>query len=102
MDQAVIDELKAKHGELTQVDVGEQEFIVRGPTKAEYAAFRAMIFDESKRAYATEDLVRACIVYPERKAFEALLAHRPALPEVLSEHVLTLAKGAETVKAKKL
>ena len=102
MDQAVIDKLKAEHGELTLVEVGEHEFIVRCPKKAEYAAFRAMLFDESKRAYATEDLVRACVVAPDKKAFEVLLAQRPALPEVLAEHVLTLAKGSEISKAKKL
>ena len=102
MDQAVIDKLKAEHGELISVEIKNLEFIVRGPKKHEYAAFRSMSFDESKRSYATEDLVRACVVSPDKNEFEALLAQYPALPEVLGEHVMTLAKGSETSKAKKL
>ena len=103
MEQSVVDGLKSKHGcELTLVEVGENEFVVRGPTREQYAVFRGMIFDESKRSFATEDLVRACVVYPDLKTFEAQLAKHPALTEVLSEHVLALAKGGEQVRAKKL
>lgn len=103
MEKAVVDGLKSKFGNnLVLVEVGDKEFVVKGPTREQYTVFRGMIFDESKRSFATEDLVRACVVFPGYQEFEVLLAQYPALTEVLSEHVLILAKGAEQARAKKL
>jgi hypothetical protein len=103
MEQSVVDGLKAKHGpNLVLVEVGNNSFIVKGPSREQYAVFRGMIFDETKRSFATEDLVRACVVFPEYSKFDALMQQYPALSEVLAEHVLTLAKGSEQVRAKKL
>jgi hypothetical protein len=49
------------------------ECVFRKPNRAEYKRFRSMISNDSQRSDATEHLARACVVFPTREAFDALL-----------------------------
>lgn len=78
-----VKELEAKHPRLKrlyqEIDGEEIELFVRPPTRAEYKMWRQAIHDDSKRAEATELLVRQCTVSPTRDDVAALLEKYPAL-----------------------
>jgi hypothetical protein len=57
------------------------EIVLRKPGRPDYVRYRSMVNDVSKRAEAHEALVRACIVYPSREEFAALLDTYPAICE---------------------
>jgi hypothetical protein len=103
IDPQVLADLKAKHGEdsvhpLTTTD-GKYTIVVRRPGRAQWKRFRHMIADPAKRADALETLVRDCMLYPDRQAFEAMLEERPALAEVFGDEVGELAgSGLEVEK----
>jgi hypothetical protein len=102
-DKAFIAKLKSEHGnDLRIVETDDTEIVLRPPTRVEWAAFRSMASEKDKKQYAQEDLSRACVVYPDREAFDKLLDKRPGLGDALSDICGELAIGAERIVAKKL
>ena len=61
------------------------EVVFRKPTRLEYKAFRKSAHKAEQAADAQEVLARACVVDPDRKAFDALLEDYPAIAEAASE-----------------
>lgn len=98
-----IEALKQDNGEifLLTAETGDC-IVVKPPTKIQYKRFKDTATNEKKKAYATEDLVRDCLVFPSLEQFNALLEKRPALPDVFGAAVLNIAGGAEEAQVKKL
>ena len=102
LDEKVIEELKAKHGSAFHLPFpktandDELDIVVKRPPRAEYKRFRSMLFNESLKPEALETLAKACVVYPDGAAFEALSNVRPALAEAVGGKVAELAGGGET------
>jgi hypothetical protein len=57
------------------------ELILRPATRAEAKRFRARGYDPQWRADATEELITACVVYPDVSGFQAMLERQPLLCE---------------------
>lgn len=98
----VIERLRAEHGEIYQLEAAGEAVIARPPTRAEYRRFRAKVLDEKGREAALETLTRACVVWPDTSAFDALLERKPALAEVFGAKLLELAGAVEEAELKKL
>lgn len=102
MDPKIIEEHKKKYGDLYLVENDSVEVLVRGPTSVEYRVFMGAAVNESKRAFAVHDLAVACVVYPDRKAFESILEKYPAFAEPVGERALELGRGTEEIRSKKV
>lgn len=96
--QDVIEELRAKHGAIFSLKAGGYEVVVKAAGRAQYRKFKQMTADPLKRPDSIEGLFRDCVVYPEPKAVEEMLALKPALAEVFGGEVLELAGAAEEVE----
>jgi hypothetical protein len=101
--QELIAKLKAEHGG----DIYEfsQDGIVvyfRAAKRAEYARFKDRVAEKTNRMLAIDELVISCVVHPAQEAFEAILEKRPALADVLSEEILTIAGAVRGAEVKKL
>lgn len=64
---------------------GKWEAVFRKPTRMHYKRFRAQLFNDSTKADAMENLARACAVYPEGLAFDALLEEYPGACEAAAK-----------------
>jgi hypothetical protein len=103
IDEKLIEDLKAKHGEVVHLVDQETgtEVVVRKPPRAAYKRFRSMAFDPKKQADAAESLMVDCIVHPSRDEWNTLLEQYPALAETFAPEVLKLAGASQSVDAKK-
>ena len=101
-NQDKIDSLKAEYGEINAYPVAGYEFICRCPTDAIYKKFRTQIMDENKRMNASEELVRACVVWPEREEFSSILKKRPGIVETLLGELTDWAGLVKSVEKKEL
>lgn len=97
-----IAELEAKHGEIAILNGpnGVYQVAFRKPKRAEWKLFRSNARNEAKRADAEEGLSMACIVYPERSEYVALLEKYPAIPDTVAfakaiERLMALAAEEE-------
>ena len=102
IDQKVIDELKAKHQDLTQLSQDETDILVKPPTRPQWKRFRAFMSDERKRPDAMEQLLRDCLVYPELTELDAMLERRPGLAESFGSSVVEMAGLTDRVEKKVL
>lgn len=96
LDPKLVEELKAKYGEVRKVTLGDEVFVMRPASRAEWKRFEEARADETKRHVARENLVRHCVVYPDADGLEAVLDRRPAmiipLTEKAGEHAGWVAK----------
>jgi len=65
--------------------------LVKKPGRAQYRMFRENIADDTRKAHAPENLLLGCLVWPDRKTFEAQLDELPAVGDSLSGDLLKLA-----------
>lgn len=103
-DKNTIDKLKAEHGEnLHQLESSTGEtIIVKSPSRLAYSRFRDASFNEKRRKNALSNLVIDCIVWPDTKAWEAMLDARPGLEDTFASDLVELAGAADAVSRKKL
>ncbi len=52
---------------------GEREVIIRPATRPEWKRFKARQRDPQWQPESTEELITACVVYPDARGFQALL-----------------------------
>lgn len=97
-----IEELKAKYGELHVLEHQGNEVIVTAPNRPTWKRFRSQILDDRKHDIALEELVRACVVYPDRATFDALLDKKPGLVETFGKAVTELAGSGGNPEKKAL
>lgn len=86
-------ELRAKHGEVIEVETKEGPFGFRVPNRTEYNRYTEKLFNEKTRHLAGEILVRACCVYPPDA--DARFERHPGVITTCSGPVLELA-GVDT------
>ena len=98
----VVSALKDAHGELHQLEANGLVVIVRKPSRGEYKRFMSEGADDRKRVNASENLVRTCVVWPERKVFDQMLEEFPGLAESYGFQVLEMAGAVEEASRKKL
>lgn len=103
LDEAVA-AAKAQYpgAELLQLGSASGQFVFRVPTSTELGPFRKRISDRDQRAGALENLVRTCLVYPDRAGFDAAVLKRPMLIEKWGDELTDAAGGAEDIEVKKL
>lgn len=76
MDQKLIDDLKAKHTNLSLLTIDGMEFVFRTPTRPEFD--RYMDSDKSQKGSAVaRELAASVLVYPERNDLIATLDRKP-------------------------
>lgn len=93
-------ELEAKHGKVLHLRREAGEAVFRRPKRDEWRKFKADLGNDEGKHMASENLVIACAVWPERAQFEALLDDAPGLIDAFANG-LTSWSGlgqAETVK----
>jgi hypothetical protein len=104
IDPKKLEEIKAANPGVSVFETSacDRDFLFRRPTRAEYKRYRSKIFDVESRDSATEQLTRACVLYPDPAAFDALLEELPALGETVGAEVLKSAGVANAEAAKKV
>lgn len=86
-------ELETTHRRIARVADrnGQWEVVFRPPNRGEYKQFRAKLHNDALKADATEWLARACVVYPSREAFDALLNDYPGITDACGDAIGELA-----------
>jgi hypothetical protein len=86
---AAMAELREKHGDdLRIVEDGDRVFILakpEGKLRGYVDRFVATASNERKRLEATEQLVKACCVFPEKDTLRSVLEDEPGLALALAE-----------------
>lgn len=101
--ESTVSELKAKHGEIQGVEIGEHEFLIRAPNLHEFQRFQVNILEGGqKQVYAYRELVASCVVYPVNGELAPLLDKKPALATLLAKPIVDMAGANEEVRVKKL
>ena len=101
MTEANIEQLKQQHGELHELSHAGETVIVKAPNRATWKRFRAQVIDESKRVVALEELVRSCVVHPEKAELEVMLDRKPGLVETFGKALGELAGAGDGQAEKK-
>ena len=94
----IVEELKAKHGEVTELKACGYAVLVKSPSRAVWRKFKTFAVDPVKRLDCSEALFKDCVVYPEMAEVEAMLAKKPALAEVFGGAICELAGATEDVE----
>jgi hypothetical protein len=97
-----IGKLKAEHDDIYRINVGDDSFIVRPPTRTEYRRFITAASNDKKRAIALEDLCADCVLHPEPEQFRQLTDRKPGIPATIGNKLLEIAGVVEEAEAKKL
>lgn len=104
LDQATIDELKAKHGqglELFETEIGD--IVLKPPKEAEYRRFLDRVAEgDDSTSGAVIDFVEPHVVHPELSTFRQMRAEKPAIVTVLSNKLRRMAGSALVGEGKKL
>lgn len=102
MDEATIEALKTKHGEIYEISACGETVIVRKPPKAAYNKYRTYLFDDERRHTAMEALLTDCVIYPDKESLFAMLDRLPGLAETFGSECARLAGNTKQVEVKKL
>lgn len=98
IDPKVIEELKAKHGEVFLLASKSHEVVVRKPDRQIWRKFVTLAADQSRRPDAIERIFLDCVVYPDAAGVQALLDRYPALAQQFGAEVTDLARDGEVEK----
>lgn len=94
-DPALVEQLRAKHGELFELTEGGETVLVKRPSRADYRKFRHDRMDDKRREFAAEELFEACLVHPELDEFDAVLDRKPALADLFGHVISEIAGGTD-------
>lgn len=104
-EQKVLEELKAKHGEIWvfRPEVrGEKRLIVTVmPSEPVFDRYAAAQFDDGKKHVAPRSLLKDVTVFPGAQELDELLEQRPGLGLALGAKVAKYAGAAEEIEAGK-
>jgi hypothetical protein len=75
----VFAELKAKHGDVIGLETDDGAAVFRAPTRQEWERFLKEQASEDTKAAAHRPLIMGCRVWPEKDAFDALVARKPGI-----------------------
>lgn len=83
--EAEVQRLKTQYGEIFEVKVGDEVFLVKRPSRVVWKRFRAGVLEGGpKQLAAGETLVRDCCVQPTGDELNAVFDRLPATPEALT------------------
>ena len=102
-DPKIVDELKAKHGDvyiLTADEAGVQ-VVCKRPSRPVYRKFRDQRSAPNKRSMAFEEPFLSCLVHPAPKEFDRVLDEMPALADTFGVALWDKVTGAEDASVKK-
>lgn len=104
IDPKLLEELKAKHGNVVVLTADEAcvQVACKRPDRATYKRFKVEIGDANKKTSALENLCLTCLVHPSREEFERLLDEMPALGDTFGAALWDKVVGAEDASAKKV
>lgn len=104
--EAQIEALKAKHGKLFELSVGEGEekrtIIVRRPNRPEWKRFKTQARDDLKQDTAGITLLKTVLIEPEATTLDAWLNELPGLEESFAAEVIRLIGATERAEKKVL
>lgn len=101
----MLEELRQKHGEIHILKVKPKSadpvvVLAKKPGRPEWRKLQSDGNDPGRKPLASEAFVRACIVFPDQKAFDAILASWPGLVRPFSDELLGIA-GVEDGSSRK-
>lgn len=81
MDQAKLDEIKARYPRVRVVETAAGTLVLRAPTRVEWRKFKTLVMsdDVSAQVSATETLLFDIVAHPDRATFGSLLDQYPGL-----------------------
>lgn len=101
-----IEKLKSAHGEVFEVTVNDEVFVVKRPNRIVWKRFRSGVLEGgSKQLAAGETLVRDCCLLPAGEELNAVFEKLPGIPEALTIALSNLAglpKDAASIEKKAL
>jgi len=104
-DEDIARDLKAQHQveavHVFTAETGEKAFF-RAPSNPVWRRFRSHMSDTRKRDEAGENLVRSCLLYPDKATFDGWLESRPALIETFTDELAQVAGLSKDVEKKVL
>lgn len=101
-DAKLIEELKAKHGEIHELTLEDATVIVKVPSEVEWKRFMGQQGEKEKRVESMRGLFWSCAVWPDKAAVESMVAHRPGLVESFAGEICEIAGLSGAVTRKKL
>lgn len=102
IEKSKLDELRAQHGEVFEVNVGGMDIVFRPASEPEYFKCLSDGAKDPKLApKAVYDLAHKCVVHPPLSEFGALVARRPGVALKVGNEVLRVANGEEAELAGK-
>lgn len=100
MDEGKLQDLKNEYGNILLYTVEGKDFVFRRPNRADYRRMKMEIGLENKKHMATENLAISCLVFPERKEYDATLDRWPAFADRVANDLAEML-GTEEVFQKK-
>lgn len=101
-----IEELKATHGQLYELTLGEAErqrsIVVRMPSKAEWKRFKQQVRDDLKQDIAGVTLVKTVLLDPSVAEFDGWVTALPGLEDSFAAEVIRLLGATERAEKKVL
>jgi hypothetical protein len=95
MNDELIQQLKAEHGEIYLLTAAEQSVIVKKPSRAVVKRFLSTITKDDRRHDAFEALLKDCVVWPDRAELGKLLEHKPGIVLPFGQKLSELAGAVE-------
>jgi hypothetical protein len=93
---------KANASKVFIVKIEDDCFLVRRPKTDEFDRFMAAAKAEGiKYSVEARNLSRACVLYPDKPAFQALIEEQPGLGMAIAGELLTLAGLSKNTELKK-
>jgi len=106
LDEGQVEELKAKHGKLFELTLGEGEqqrsIVVRVPKQAEWRRFKQQSRDDLKQDIAGLTLVKTVLLDPPPAEFDGWLKDLPGLEDSFAAEVIRLIGATEKAEKKAL
>ena len=99
---ALLEELRAKHGKILIVEDEDFGLVVfRRPTKLEFRAFKSDRDDDGRKAVADETFAAKLVLHPSSSEFNTLLDTFPVLATNIAGQAMAAAGGSK-LEVKKL
>lgn len=106
LSEVQIAELKAKHGQVFELTVGEgteaKSIVARKPTRLEFKRFRQQARDDAKQDAAGLNLVKTVLLNPDPDTFDGWLEESPGLEDSFGVAILDLIQLKEKAEKKVL
>ncbi len=97
----VLEKLIAEHEDVLEVATIEGPVACKKPSRATYAQFNTLLWDEKRRSQASDYLVSNVVIYPDQKTYNLMVDKAPGIVGTISSKVLDFAGLDGNADAKK-